>query len=102
MAISTICRWETGMVHMMALGFTRDVQAHRRSPWCAWYMFFSLTMMPAHLGIAAQPEVVHDVAGEGLVQLLVHHGHAIFQGFLGVFEVDFLAFQVNSAASSLL
>ena len=49
------------------------------------------------LGEAAQPHVVHDVALEGLVQLLMHHGHAVFQGFLGIFEVDFLAVQVDVA-----
>ena len=54
-------------------------------------------MMPATFGIAAQPQVVHDAAGEGLVQLLVHHGHAVFQRFLGVFEVDLLAVQNDGA-----
>ena len=32
-----------------------------------------------HLGIAAQPQVIHDAAGQGLVQFLMDHGHAVFQ-----------------------
>ena len=44
-------------------------------------------------GIAPQPDVVHDIAFQGLVQFLVNHGYAVFQGFLGVFEADLLAIQ---------
>ena len=53
---------------------------------------------PADLGVPAQPEVVHDAAGQGLVEFLVHHGHAVFQRFLGAFEIDFLSVQQNRAA----
>ena len=48
-------------------------------------------------GVTAQPEVVHNTALEGLVQLLMHHGHAIFQCFLAVFKVDLTAFQLDGA-----
>ena len=49
-------------------------------------------------GIPSQPDVVHDRALQGLVQLLVHHGDAIFQGFLTAFEIDLFSFQVDAAA----
>ena len=51
----------------------------------------------AHLGIAPQPQVVLHSAGQGLVQLLMDHGHTVFQGLLGAFEVDLLAIQGNGA-----
>ena len=52
----------------------------------------------AHLGVAAKPEVIHDRALERLVELLVHHGYAILQCFLGAFKIDFLAIQIDVAA----
>ena len=52
----------------------------------------------AHLGVTAQPEVVGDGAGQGLVELLMHHGNAVFHGLLGAFEVDFLPLQGDGAA----
>ena len=52
----------------------------------------------AHLGIAAQPQVVHDRALQSLIQLLVHHGHTVFQGFLTAFEIDLLAVQEDLPA----
>ena len=50
-----------------------------------------------HLGVAAKPEVVLHAAGQGLVQLLMHHGHAVFQRLLGAAEVDLLAVQLDGA-----
>ena len=55
-----------------------------------------------HHGEAAQPHVVHNIALEGLVQLLVHHGNAIFQGFLGVLEIDFLTVEEDLACVLLI
>ena len=51
----------------------------------------------AHLGVAAQPQVVLHRAGEGLVQLLVHHGHAVLQRLLGAFEFHLPAVQGDGA-----
>ena len=43
------------------------------------------------LGEAAQPHVVHNIALQSLVQLLVHHGNTIFQSFLGnVYELEMI------------
>ena len=53
---------------------------------------------PADLGVTAQPEVVHNAAGQSLVELLVHHGHAVFQRFLGAFEIDFFSVEQDRAA----
>ena len=50
-----------------------------------------------HLGVAAQPQVVFHRAGECLVQLLVHHGHAVFQRLLGASEVDLPAVEHDGA-----
>ena len=49
------------------------------------------------LGVTPQPEVVLYAAGQSLVELLVHHGHAVFQRVLGVFEIDLFAFQEDLA-----
>ena len=46
-------------------------------------------------GVAAQPDVVHNTALQSLIQLLMHHGHAIFQCFFGAFEVNFFPIQIN-------
>ena len=51
----------------------------------------------AHLGVAAQPQVILHAAGQRLVQLLMHHGHAVFQRILGALEVHFLAIQLDGA-----
>ena len=51
----------------------------------------------AHLGIAAQPKVVHHAAGQRLVELLVDHGDAVLQRLLRVFEVNFLTVQDDGA-----
>ena len=53
-------------------------------------------------GEPAQPHVVHDVALQSLVQLLVHHGNTVFQGFLGIFKVDFLAVEEDLASVLLV
>ena len=79
LAISTICRWETGRVDMMALGSTWTSSSSKTSRVSLAHLTTPLTMSTRHLGIAAQPQVIHDAAGQGLVQLLVHHGHAVFQ-----------------------
>ena len=50
---------------------------------------------PADGGIAAKPDIIHDRTLERLVQLLVHHGDAVLQRLLGVFEVDLSALKVN-------
>ena len=38
---------------------------------------------PRRRGLAPQPQVVLHAAGQGLVELLVDHGHAVFQRLLG-------------------
>ena len=48
---------------------------------------------PRNGGITAQPDVVHNRALQGLVQLLVYHGHAIVQGFPAALKVHFLTVQ---------
>ena len=48
---------------------------------------------PGNGGIPAQPDVVHNRALQGLVQLLVYHGHAIVQGFPAALKVHFLTVQ---------
>ena len=60
--------------------------------------FFLVDHDPAVGGIPAQPDVVHDGALQSLVQLLVHHGHAIVQGLTAALEVHFLAVQEDLTA----
>ena len=48
-------------------------------------------------GIAAQPDVVHYIAAQGLVQLLVHHRDAVVQRLARGAEVDLLAVQKDFA-----
>ena len=55
-----------------------------------------------HLGIATQPQVVLHGASQGLVQLLMDHGHTVFQGFLGTFKVDLLAVQSDGAGIPII
>ena len=47
---------------------------------------------------SAQPHIVHDIALQRLIQLLMHHGNAVFQCLLGVCKVDFPAIQVHMSA----
>ena len=49
MAISTICRWETGRVDMMALGLTLTPRVSKISL-VRFFISLSLTMMPIFLG----------------------------------------------------
>ena len=49
-------------------------------------------------GIAAQPDVIHHIALQRLVQLLMHHGNTVVQGFPAAPEVDLLAFQIDMAS----
>ena len=42
-----------------------------------------------------EPHIVHDVALERLIQLLVNHGNAVVQRFSGGFEVDLFTVEVN-------
>ena len=46
-------------------------------------------------GIAAEEQVVDHAPVEALVELLVHHGHAVLQRVLGPEEVHLLAFEEN-------
>ena len=48
-------------------------------------------------GITAQPDIIHDISLQCLIQFLVNHGHSIIQCFSGIFEIDFLAFQFDLA-----
>ena len=50
------------------------------------------------LGIAPQPQIVHDSPLERLIQLLVNHGDTVVQRLLGAGEIDLAAFQINMAA----
>jgi hypothetical protein len=43
------------------------------------------------MGSAPQPDVFHDVAAKHLVELLMHHRHAVTQRVVGTGEVDLLA-----------
>ena len=47
---------------------------------------------------AAQPHVFHDGAAQHLVQLLVHHGHAVVQRVAGAGKGDRLAVHRDRAA----
>ena len=51
-----------------------------------------------HRGIAAEPDIVHNIALECLVQLLMHHGDAVFQRLFRGFEADFLPIQQDLPA----
>ena len=48
---------------------------------------------PADRRVAAKPDIIHDRTLEGLVELLMHHGDAVEQRLLGVFEVDLSALE---------
>ncbi|MNC04958.1 hypothetical protein D3C75_524110 [compost metagenome] len=52
---------------------------------------------PALGGVATEPHVVHHGALQYQVQLLVHHGYAIFQRLFGRGEVDLLALEEDLA-----
>ena len=41
--------------------------------------FFSHRPRGRDLGVTPQPDIVHNIALQSLIQLLMNHGHAIFQ-----------------------
>ena len=45
-----------------------------------------------------QPHIVHYIALQRLIQLLVHHRHTVLKSFFGRSKINFIPFQVNMAA----
>jgi hypothetical protein len=70
------------------------------------YTLEQLECVPAHLlliyeqalgGVSTQPDVVTDGALGNLVQFLVNHGNTMFQGMLGIGEIEGFAFKEKLA-----
>ena len=58
---------------------------------------FSVVDQSGFGGKPAQPNVFHYAAAEHLIELLMHHGHAVIECILGIYKIDDLAFHFDCA-----
>ena len=64
---------------------------------CVVIDFFLIYHDAAHFRVTSEPEIIHDVSFERLVQFLVNHCNSIFKSFFRILEINLFSLQLNLA-----